>query len=138
MARTTSTPNAQATARRRPWSRRAGRLVQAAVIVGVLLAAGSRALAAPVGAIDGPGATGAPAAAVAATVEYVIDSGGAVGSVVVLRHDDQPDQSVTVELADGGGAVLASVTTVLHGPRAIVALPAPVSPARVGFARIHA
>jgi hypothetical protein len=136
MARTTSPTNryAAATDRRRP-SRGAGRALQAAVIIGILAFAGARAMAAPVGPIDvsDHGTTGSAGSAVAADVSWGIDAQGRVGSVTVHRSaaDAGADQAVTVEVADETGAPLATVTAVLHGADAVVALPAPVDPARV-------
>jgi hypothetical protein len=135
MARTTSPTkrDTSATDRRRP-SRSRGRAVQAAVIIGILAFAGARAVAAPVGPIDVSAHPSAASASVpGADVSWGIDAQGRVGSVTVHRSAAEAgaDQAVTVEVSDEAGVALATVTTVLHGPDAVVALPAPVDPARV-------
>jgi hypothetical protein len=137
MARTTSPTNQPPTspARRRRPSRGIGRAVQAAVVIGILAFAGARAMAAPVGPIDvsGHGTTGSAAPVPAAEISWGIDNQGRVGQVIVHRSADDAgtDRTVTVEVADETGAPLATVTAVLHGPDAVVALPAPVDPSRV-------
>jgi hypothetical protein len=104
------------------------------VVIGILAFAGTRAMAAPTGPIDvSAHGTAGSASPVSAEVSWGIDTQGRVDRVTVHRTAGEAgtDQTVTVEVADESGAALATVTTVLHGPDAVVSLPAPVDPARV-------
>jgi hypothetical protein len=142
--RRTGTPNPDATTAAAPRrSRRGGRLVQvvqAAVILAVILTAGTRALAAPVGPIDvagkGTAATTERSAIGAARLGYGIDGQGRVDRVLVHRDGGDPTAPATVVLTDGHGAPLATVTTVLQGPDAVVILPTAVDPALVAGASL--
>jgi hypothetical protein len=105
--------------------------------VAVLLAVGNRAMAAPVGPIDGAGA--APAgAADAAHLGFGIDGQGRLDRVTVHRPAGAADHLATVVLSDGDGRALVTVTAALHGTATVVVLPAAVDPALVSGAALHA